>query len=221
MMLPPKIAIASGNAGKIREISLMFHGLDIEFVSQQKLGLGEAEEPYDTFLENALTKARHVSKNSGLPALADDSGICVSALDGRPGVRSARFAGEDALDVQNNNHLIELMRSAIDRRAHYYCALVLVRHYNDPAPLIADGRWFGEVLHEPRGQGGFGYDPLFLDLSLQLTGAEMSLVQKNEISHRGAAVRSMRLVRVRGILMSHHYFVLICAPLLVQMLRIS
>jgi XTP/dITP diphosphohydrolase len=198
MMLPPKIAIASGNAGKIREISLMFHGLDIEFVSQQKLGLSEAEEPYDTFLENALTKARHVSKNSGLPALADDSGICVSALDGRPGVRSARFAGEDAIDVQNNNHLIELMRSAIDRRAHYYCALVLVRHYNDPAPLIADGRWFGEVLHEPRGQGGFGYDPLFLDLSLQLTGAEMSLVQKNEISHRGAAVRSMRLLLESG-----------------------
>ena len=199
MMLPPKVAIASGNAGKIREINLMFQGLGMEFVSQGDLGVSEADEPYDTFLENALTKARHVSKYSKLPVLADDSGICVLALDGRPGVKSARFAGEGAIDAQNNNHLIELMRNAVDRRAYYYCALVLVRHFNDPAPLVTDGRWFGELLHEPRGQEGFGYDPLFLDLDFDLTGAEMSLVQKNGVSHRGAAVRSMKALLESGL----------------------
>ncbi|MDA0237186.1 MAG: RdgB/HAM1 family non-canonical purine NTP pyrophosphatase [Proteobacteria bacterium] len=198
MMLPSKIAIASGNLGKIREINLMFHGLDIEFVSQNDLGVSEVDEPYDTFLENALTKARHVSKDSGLPVLADDSGICVFALDGRPGVNSARFAGANAIDAQNNHHLIELMRNVVNRRAYYYCALVLVRHYNDPAPLVTDGRWFGELLDEPRGEGGFGYDPLFLDLNLDLTGAEMSLAQKNVVSHRGAAVHSMRRLLESG-----------------------
>ena len=199
MMLPPKVAIASGNAGKIREINLMFQGLGMEFVSQGGLGVSEADEPYDTFLENALTKARHVSKYSKLPVLADDSGICVLALDGRPGVKSARFAGEGAIDAQNNNHLIELMRNAVDRRAYYYCALVLVRHFNDPAPLVTDGRWFGELLHEPRGQEGFGYDPLFSDFDFDLTGAEMSLVQKNGVSHRGAAVRSMKALLESGL----------------------
>ncbi len=193
MIFPKKIAIASGNAGKILEIKLIFQGLGIHFSSQKELGVKESDEPYDTFLENALSKARHVSKQTGLPTMADDSGICASALDGRPGVKSARFAGSNSTDEQNNDYLIELMSGCTDRRVYYYCALVMVRRYDDPAPLIADGRWFGELLRAPRGEGGFGYDPLFFDRDLQLTGAEMSLRQKNKLSHRGIAARKMKL----------------------------
>ena len=192
MIFPKKIAIASGNAGKIQEIKLIFQGLGIDFLSQKELGVRQSDEPYDTFLENALSKARHVSKQTGLPAMADDSGICASALDGRPGVKSARFYGQNSTDKQNNDHLIELMAGRADRRVYYYCALVMVRKYDDPVPLISDGRLFGELLRAPRGDGGFGYDPLFLDCDLQLSGAEMSLEQKNKLSHRGAAVRKMR-----------------------------
>jgi XTP/dITP diphosphohydrolase len=192
MICPKKIAIASGNAGKIQEIKLIFQGLGIDFLSQKELGVRQSDEPYDTFLENALSKARHVSKQTGLPAMADDSGICASALDGRPGVKSARFYGQNPTDKQNNDHLIELMAGRADRRVYYYCALVMVRKYDDPVPLISDGRWFGELLRAPRGDGGFGYDPLFLDSDLQLSGAEMSLEQKNKLSHRGSAVRKMR-----------------------------
>lgn len=198
MMLPPKIAIASGNRGKIEEINELFHGLGIQFLSQLDLGIGEAEEPHDTFIENALSKARHVSQNSGLPALADDSGICVHALNGQPGVRSARFAGSGASDCQNSQHLVGLMSHQTDRRAYFYCALILVRHHNDSAPLVTDGRWFGELLREPRGDKGFGYDPVFLDPNIQLTGAEMSVIQKNELSHRGKAVRTMKRLLESG-----------------------
>ena len=192
MIFPKKIAIASGNAGKMQEIKLIFQGLGIHFLSQKELGVKESDEPYGTFLENALSKARHVSKQTGLPAMADDSGICASALDGRPGVKSARFYGQNSTDKQNNDHLIELMSGYTDRRVYYYCAIVMVRKYDDPAPLISDGRWLGELLRAPRGEGGFGYDPLFLDCELQLSGAEMSLEQKNKLSHRGSAVRKMR-----------------------------
>ena len=198
MILPPKIAIASGNRGKIKEINELFHGFGTQFLSQLDLGIGEAEEPHDTFIENALSKARHVSKNSGLPALADDSGICVYALNGQPGVRSARFAGSGASDCQNSQHLVGLMSHQTDRRAYFYCALILVRHHNDSAPLVTDGRWFGELLREPRGDKGFGYDPVFLDPNIQLTGAEMSVIQKNEFSHRGKAVRKMKRLLESG-----------------------
>ncbi len=199
MTLPPKVAIASSNAGKIQEVNEMFHGLNIQFLSQTDLDVREGEEPHGTFMENALSKARHVSKSSGLPALADDSGICVYALDGQPGTRSARFSGHGASDKQNINHLIALMKHQVDCRAYYYCALVLVRQHNDSAPLFTDGRWHGELLREPRGEGGFGYDPVFLDPNVCLTGAEMSLGQKNKVSHRGEAARKMRLLLESGV----------------------
>lgn len=199
MTLPPKVAIASSNTGKIQEINEMFHGLNIQFLSQIDLGIREGEEPHDTFMENALSKARHASRNSGLPALADDSGICVYALSGQPGVRSARFAGHGASDKQNINHLMDLMKQQVDCRAYYYCVLVLVRQHNDSAPLFTDGRWCGELLREPRGEGGFGYDPVFFDPNVCLTGAEMSFDQKNKLSHRGKAVRKMRLLLESGV----------------------
>jgi XTP/dITP diphosphohydrolase len=148
----------------------------------------EAEEPHGTFIENALAKARHASMHAGLPALADDSGICVDALDGAPGVRSARFAGEPQSDERNNQHLLELLTHTESRRARYYCVMVLVRHAQDPQPLIAEGEWHGEILRAPRGRGGFGYDPLFLDPLLGKTGAELPLEEKNRISHRGKAL---------------------------------
>ena len=198
MMLPPKIAIASGNKGKINEINNLFRGLNIQLLSQLDLDISEAEEPHYTFMENALSKARHVSKNSGLPALADDSGICVYALNGQPGVRSARFAGNGATDTQNSQHLVDLMRHQTDRRAYFYCVLILVRHHNDPAPLVTDGRWYGELAREFRGDEGFGSDPVFLDPKMQLTGSEMTTNQKNELSHRGEAVRKMKLLLESG-----------------------
>jgi XTP/dITP diphosphohydrolase len=148
----------------------------------------DAEEPHDTFIENALAKARHASARAGLPALADDSGICVDALNGAPGVHSARFAGEPRSDERNNRHLLDLLERATDRRAHYYCVIVLMRHPQDPQPLIAEGEWQGEVLRAPRGSGGFGYDPLFLDPLLGQTGAEFAPEHKNRISHRAKAL---------------------------------
>jgi len=155
------------------------------------LGIGEADEPHPTFIENALVKARHACDRSGLPALADDSGICVDALGGAPGVRSARFAGEPSSDARNNIALIDALRGVADRRAHYYCVLVLARHAADPQPLIAEGIWHGTVVDTPRGAGGFGYDPHFEDRQTGLTGAELPLERKNALSHRGQAMRSL------------------------------
>ena len=183
-----KLLIASNNAGKIREFHRLLSPLGLEVISQSQLGISEAEEPHVTFVENALVKARHASRHSGLPALADDSGICVAALGGAPGVLSARFAGEPRSDERNNDLLLERMRDQADRRAHYYCVLVLVRHADDPEPLIVQGAWHGEVLRERRGSGGFGYDPLFLDPTLGLSGAELALEAKNQVSHRGKAL---------------------------------
>ena len=194
MSFPKKIAIASGNAGKMQEIKLIFQGLGIHFLSQKELGVKESDEPYDTFLENALSKARHVSKQTGLPAMADDSGICASALDGRPGVKSARFYGQNSTDKQNNDHLIELMSGCTDRRVYYYCALVMVRKYDDPVPLISDGRWFGELLRAPRGEGGFGYDPLFVPDGFDLSFAELGEDVKNRLSHRARALAKLKVV---------------------------
>lgn len=192
-----KLVLASGNAGKIREIALLLAPLAIEVVPQASLGIDEAEEPHDTFVENALAKARHAALRSGLPALADDSGICVAALGGEPGVHSARYAGEPKSDARNNEKLLAALDGTADRRAHYCCVMVLMRHGADPQPLIAEGEWHGEILRSPRGDGGFGYDPLFLVPGLGLTGAELSLERKNAISHRGRALAQL-LERMRG-----------------------
>jgi XTP/dITP diphosphohydrolase len=183
-----RLVLASSNEGKIREIRRILTPLGIEVVPQAQFNVPEADEPHGTFIENALAKARHASSLTGLPAMADDSGICVDALNGEPGVHSARFAGEPRSDERNNDHLLERLAQSDDRRAHYYCVIVLVRHGCDPQPLIAEGDWNGEVLRERRGTGGFGYDPLFLDPSLGKTGAELPIDEKNRISHRGKAL---------------------------------
>ncbi len=184
-----KLVIASNNPGKLREFGFLFEPLGIEVLNQAQLGIGEAEEPHVTFVENALAKARHVSRLSGLPALADDSGICVSALGGAPGVLSARYAGEPKSDRRNNERLLREMRDVTDRRAHYYCVLVLLQHADDPQPLIAEGEWHGEIAQEERGEGGFGYDPLFWLPSLNRMSAELSREEKHAISHRGKALQ--------------------------------
>jgi XTP/dITP diphosphohydrolase len=186
-----RLVLASGNAGKLREFRRLLTPLGIELVAQGELGIAEAAEPHHTFVENALAKARHASHLARLPALADDSGICVDALDGAPGVQSARFAGEPVSDTRNNAKLVEQLAGAADRRAHYYCMLALMRHGNDPEPILADGRWDGTIIDLPRGNGGFGYDPHFLDAETGLTGAELPLERKNELSHRGKAIRSL------------------------------
>lgn len=186
-----KLVIATGNAGKLREIRRLLEPKAIEVLSQADFNVPDADEPYLTFIENALAKARHACFHSGLPALADDSGICVDALQGAPGVHSARFGGEPRSDDRNNEKLLQALSGIQNRSAHYYCAMVLVRTPEDPQPLIAQGIWRGEILTAPRGSGGFGYDPLFLDLSTGKTGAELALETKNRISHRGQALREM------------------------------
>jgi XTP/dITP diphosphohydrolase len=183
-----KLVIASGNAGKLREIDHLLAPLQIEAVPQALFNISEADEPHCTFIENAFTKARHACKQTGLPSLADDSGICVNALNGNPGVLSARYAGEPKSDERNNRKLIEVLREQPDRRAHYYCVIVLMRHPADPQPIIADASWYGEIILEPHGKGGFGYDPYFFLPELGKTAAELSMEQKNQISHRGKAL---------------------------------
>jgi len=186
-----RLVLASNNAGKLREFRRLLAPLGHEVVPQAELGVPEADEPHVTFIENALAKARHASMQSGLPALADDSGICVAALGGAPGVRSARYAGEPKSDARNNAALVAALCGIADRRAHYYCVLVLMHHADDPQPIVAEGIWHGIVVDEPRGSGGFGYDPHFEDVETKLTGAELPLARKNEISHRGQAMRSL------------------------------
>ncbi len=183
-----KLVIASNNPGKLRELQLTLATLTIEILTQAQLGIDEAEEPHCTFIENALAKARHVSRVSGLPALADDSGICVAALGGAPGVQSARYAGEPKSDSRNNEKLLQAMEGVVDRRAHYYCVLVLVRHADDPQPLIAEGEWHGEIAQQMLGEGGFGYDPLFWLPQLDKMSAELSRDEKAQISHRAQAL---------------------------------
>jgi len=185
-----KLVIASNNPGKLREFEHMISPLGIEVVTQSQLGIPEAEEPHCTFIENALAKARHASRLSGMPALADDSGICVEALNGAPGVYSARYAGDSPKsDQANNDKLMRDMRGVADRRAHYYCVLVLVRHADDPQPVIAEGEWHGEIAHEERGDGGFGYDPMFWLPELNRMSSELSHDEKHAISHRGKAMK--------------------------------
>lgn len=186
-----RIVIASSNPGKLREFRHLLAPLGWDVVSQSDLNVAPADEPHPTFLENALGKARHAAAATGLPALADDSGICVAALGGAPGVVSARFAGEPSDDARNNAELLRRLASAPDRRAHYTCVLAAVRAADDPEPLIADARWHGEILTAPRGTGGFGYDPLFLLPALGLTAAELDPAEKNRISHRGQAMAEL------------------------------
>ncbi|MEO8003498.1 MAG: RdgB/HAM1 family non-canonical purine NTP pyrophosphatase [Betaproteobacteria bacterium] len=183
-----KLVVASTNPGKLREIGQILAPLGIEVSPQSDFAVPEAEEPYDTFVENALAKARHAAQRTGLPALADDSGICVDALGGAPGVHSARFAGEPRSDGRNNGKLLEMLAGQTNRAAHYYCVIVVMRHGADPQPLIAQGLWHGEILKAPRGSGGFGYDPLFLDIESGQTGAELAPARKNLMSHRGKAL---------------------------------
>jgi len=192
-----KLIIASNNPGKLREIGQILEPLGTEVIPQSAFRVPEAEEPYASFIENALAKARHAARLTGLPALADDSGICVDALGGAPGVASAHFAGAPRSDVRNNRKLLEMLEAENNRRAHYYCVMVLMRHGDDPQPLVAEGEWRGEILRELRGSGGFGYDPLFLDPALGKTGAELSPEQKNRVSHRGRALADLAQ-RLRG-----------------------
>ena len=186
-----KLIIASNNPGKLREIGEILAALGIEFMPQSALGVPEADEPHATFIENALAKARHATVLTGFPALAEDSGLSVDALGGAPGVHSARYAGEPRSDARNNAKLLEALGDREDRKAHYYCAVVVMRHPADPQPLIAQGVWRGEILRAPRGNGGFGYDPLFFDAVIGETGAELATVRKNLISHRGKALAQL------------------------------
>jgi len=186
-----KLVIASGNAGKLREISRILAPLGIEAVPQSQFNVPDCPEPHVTFVENCLAKARHASLHSGLPALADDSGICVEALGGAPGVQSARYAGEPRSDASNNDKLIADLANEINRRAHYTCVMVYVRYPDDPEPVIAEGRWYGEIIDAPRGENGFGYDPYFLVPGFDKTGAELDEDTKNSISHRGQALRDL------------------------------
>ncbi|ODT84457.1 MAG: non-canonical purine NTP pyrophosphatase, RdgB/HAM1 family [Nitrosomonadales bacterium SCN 54-20] len=186
-----RLVIASNNSGKLREIRHLLEPLGIEVLPQSAFDFPEAEEPYCTFVENALAKARHAGKNTGLPALADDSGICVNIFDGKPGILSARYAGEPKSDERNNQKLVDVLRNQGDRRAYYYCVMVLLRHPEDPQPIIADGSWHGEILLNPRGSGGFGYDPYFFLADLGKTAAELPMEQKNRISHRGKALAQL------------------------------
>ncbi len=186
-----RLVLASSNTGKLREFQRLLSPLGIEVIAQSDLNIPDADEPYATFVENALTKARHASQLARLPALADDSGVCVASLNGAPGVYSARYAGEPKSDARNNAKLIDALAGVADRRAHYYCMLALMRHADDPEPILAEGRWHGEIVDTPRGTGGFGYDPHFVDLATGLTGAELPLEQKNQLSHRGQALRAL------------------------------
>jgi XTP/dITP diphosphohydrolase len=188
-----RLVLASSNPGKLREIRALLAPLSIQVLTQHELGIVDADEPHDTFLENALAKARHASRIAGLPALADDSGLCVEALGGEPGVHSAYYAGREGdretRDARNNEKLLADLGN--DRSAFYVCVMVLVRRAADPRPLVAEGIWRGEIGRTPRGSNGFGYDPLFVLPSLNKTAAELDPGHKNRISHRGIALAKL------------------------------
>jgi XTP/dITP diphosphohydrolase len=185
------IVLASGNPGKKAEIEQLLAPFGTRVITQVELGVTEAEEPYDTFVENALAKARHVAFATRLPALADDSGLCVDALGGAPGVHSARYAGEPKSDQRNNEKLLAEMAAHDNRRAHYVCVLVLMRGPGDTQPLVAEAQWHGEIARAPRGSGGFGYDPYFWLPALGRTAAELAPEEKNRLSHRGQALAKL------------------------------
>jgi len=186
-----RLILASNNAGKLKEFAQLLAPIGFDLHPQGEFNVPEAEEPFATFVENALTKARHAARLTGLPALADDSGVCVNALGGAPGVYSARYAGEPKSDARNNAKLVQDLAAHADKSAYYYCVLVYVRHADDPQPVIADGAWHGEIVDQPRGAGGFGYDPHFLLPALGKTAAELDAQAKNAVSHRGQALRAL------------------------------
>lgn len=197
-----RVVVASNNAGKLREFASLLGTAGLDLVPQGALGVPEAEEPHATFIENALEKARHASRLTGLPALADDSGLCVRALHGAPGVYSARYAqraGGEKSDAANNRHLLAELAAHDDRRGHYVCVLAFVEHADDPEPIIGAGRWFGEIAESPRGEHGFGYDPLFYLPEQGMTAAELTPEVKNAVSHRAIALRHLLAqLRERG-----------------------
>jgi len=186
-----KLVLASNNAKKMKELNALLAPLGFEVIPQGQLGIPEAEEPHCTFVENALAKARHAAQLSSLPALADDSGLCVAALGGAPGVYSARYAGEPKSDARNNAKLLTELAGQTDRRAHFACVLVLVRAADDPQPIIAEGQWHGLILEAQRGADGFGYDPLFYVPTHCQTAAELDAAVKNQLSHRGLAMQQL------------------------------
>ena len=186
-----KIVMASNNAGKLKEFASLLGDIGLDVRPQGEFDVPEAEEPFGTFVENALTKARHAARLTGLPALADDSGVCVNALGGAPGVYSARYAGEPKSDANNNAKLIADLAAHADKSAYSYCVLVYVRHADDPEPLFAEGRWHCEIVDAPRGAHGFGYDPYFYLPSLGATAAELEPPVKNALSHRALALKAL------------------------------
>jgi XTP/dITP diphosphohydrolase len=186
-----RLILASNNAGKLKEFAQLLGPIGFDLHPQGEFGVPEAEEPFGTFVENALAKARHAARLTGLPALADDSGVCVEALGGAPGVYSARYAGEPKSDARNSEKLIRDLAAHADKSAYYYCVLVYVRHADDPQPVIADGVWRGTMVDAPRGEGGFGYDPHFLVAAFGKTAAELTSAEKNAVSHRGQALRAL------------------------------
>ena len=186
-----KIVLASNNQGKLKEFHQLLAPLGLSVHSQAEFNVPDSPEPYFTFLENALCKARHAAKLTGLPSLADDSGICVPALGGAPGVFSARYAGEPKSDDRNNQKLVQELQGFDDRSAYYYCVLVFVRSENDPQPVIADGRWNGVIVDRPAGEGGFGYDPYFFLPEFGKTAAQLTSIEKNGISHRAQALQAL------------------------------
>lgn len=188
-----KIVFASNNQGKIHEMQTLFAGLDLQLIKQSELGVDEVEETGLTFVENALLKARHAAKITGLPAIADDSGLIVNVLNGAPGIYSARYAGKNASSQHNIEKLLhELQQIPEEKRvAAFYCVLVFLNHPDDPTPLICDGTWHGRILTAPSGEKGFGYDPVFYDLQSRCAAAELPIEIKNRISHRGQALQSL------------------------------
>ncbi|MDC9621734.1 XTP/dITP diphosphatase [Xenorhabdus sp. XENO-7] len=188
-----KVVLATGNAGKVRELADLLTDFGLDIVAQTELGVDSADETGLTFIENAIIKARHAAAITGLPAIADDSGLSVNALGGAPGIYSARYAGIDASDRDNLDKLLESMRDIPDeeRQAQFNCVLVYLRHAEDPTPLIFHGRWSGIITHEPAGNGGFGYDPIFYVPEFGCTAAELSREQKSAVSHRGQALKML------------------------------
>ena len=188
-----KIIIATRNSKKLSEIEVLMKDAKLEFCSQLDFDLKSCDEPYDTFIENALAKARYASKNTGLPAIADDSGICVDILKGKPGIHSARYAGKSATDEKNIKKLLKVLNDEINRKAHFHCSIVFIRNHLDPEPVIAEGFWYGEILKQMKGSNGFGYDPIFLDYKTEKAAAELNSKVKNRISHRAQALQKLKL----------------------------
>lgn len=188
MTFPEKIVLATGNQGKVREFASLFADYGVDVIAQKDLGVSDVPETGTTFVENAIIKARHAAQETGLPAIADDSGLVVDALGGAPGIYSARYAGENANDSANIDKLLQELHGKSNRKAHFFCTLVFMRHAGDPVPLVSQGKWQGEILTSPSGDGGFGYDPVFYVPSHGCSAAELEKAEKNRISHRGNAL---------------------------------